>query len=175
MSFKEDAVVDAPWQFFLIVCHVDECYSGVFAVLVNEVFYHVAVDVVEAVQRFVEDQQVGLFHKSPRQKYKSLLTARHLQKLPLFQRADAKGVEPFAALYPICFCGTRVESHSVFQSTGHNFDGGDVLAVAAVHLRRHIADVALDVPDAFARTALMSEERDIAGIALWIVCTNQRE
>lgn len=166
-------MVDALWQFFLIVRHVDECHRGVFAILVDEVFHHATIDIVEAVQRFVEYQQVGLFYKSPRQKYKSLLTARHLQKLPLLQMADAKGVEPFAALYPLCFCGTRVESHGVFQSAGHNLDGGDVLAVAAVHLWRNVADVAFDVPDALARTALMSEERDVAGVALWIVGTNQ--
>ena len=54
MAFKEDAVVDALWQFLLIVRHVDERYRRVFTILVDEVFHHAAIDVVEAVQRFVE-------------------------------------------------------------------------------------------------------------------------
>ena len=47
--------------------------------------------------------------------------------------------------------------------------------IGAVHLGRYISNVLLDVPNAFARTTGIAEERDVAGIALGIVGTYERE
>ena len=86
---------------------------------------------------------------------------------------DAKDIHPLATDVVFCLFGLGIETDGVLQSTGYDTDGGDVLAVAAVHLWRHVADMLLDVPDAVAAAAFVSEECDVAGIALWIVGTDE--
>ena len=86
---------------------------------------------------------------------------------------DAEDVHPPATDIVFFLTGLDIESHGVFQSTGNDTDGWDVLLVATVHLWRHITDVSLDVPDTLAGTSLMAEERNVTGITLWIVCTHQ--
>ena len=86
---------------------------------------------------------------------------------------DAKDVHPLAADGVFCLFGLGIKSNRVLQPTCHDTDGGDVLTIAAVHLWRHVADMLLDVPDAVATASLVSEECDVAGIALWIVGTDE--
>ena len=72
--------------------------------------------------------------------------------------SDAKDVHPFQTLVYFLLGGLEVESDGIFQSAGHNLQGRDVLFVAAMHLRRHVADMFLDIPDAFPATTSVSEK-----------------
>ena len=49
VPFEEKTVIDALWQFLLIVGDVDQCHYRIFAVLIDERFHHTAVFVVKTV------------------------------------------------------------------------------------------------------------------------------
>ena len=89
--------------------------------------------------------------------------------------AYAKGVHPPPAFFLLRLRRAGIEADGVLQPAGHNLYGRYVLAVAAMHLGRHVADVALYLPDALAGTPPVAEEGDVAGIALRVVGTHQRE
>ena len=141
----------------------------------NNVLGQSAVPKVQSVQGFVEYQQLRVFHKGTRQQNQSLFATRQLQEPAFCQMTDAKDVEPPAALFVVLLIRHRIQTNGVHESAGHNANGGQVALVGTVHLGRHIADVFLDVPDALARTSWTVEQRDVAGIALRIVCTHQRQ
>ena len=126
-------------------------------------------------QRLIEYQQVRVLYKRTSQQYKTLLTARHLKELPVGQLLDAEQIHPFYAFILFLFVGLVVQTDSVFQSACHYLYGRDVLLVATVHLWRYVAYVALYNPNTFSAATLLSKERDVACIALWVIGTYKRK
>ena len=56
MSRQEDAVVDACWQFFLIVCHHDHRLVVALAERLDDVLHQTAVVIVETMQWLIQDE-----------------------------------------------------------------------------------------------------------------------
>ena len=128
VPLQKQGVINAKRQFLLVVSHVDQRHGWILAVFIHQVFYHFPIQIIQTMQGLVENQQIRFFD------------------------------EPFPALFLLSFRGSYIEPHRVFQSAGNNLKGWDILFVTAMHLGRHVADMALDVPDALTRTALMSKE-----------------
>ena len=82
------------------------------------------------------------------------------------------GSEPFQA-FPCCpdlfFVGLGEQTVEVSESVCHDSFGCDVPFETPMQFRTDVADVFLDVPDAFSAASLPSEKGDVAGVALWIV------
>ena len=159
MSFQIDVVIDAFGQLVFVMCDIDECaVRVVIHVTVHDSLYQIAVAKVQSMKRFVENQQVWTFHECASQQNQSLLTTRHFKEFAISQMSDAKHVHPFHTLVFLFLFRGEVKPDGIFQSTGHNLQGRDVLLVASMHLWRYVADAFLDVPDALTRAALVSEE-----------------
>ena len=90
--------------------------------------------------------------------------------------AHTEQAHPPQALLALVGRGTDIETHRVLETARHNMQRWQVAMVAAVHLGRDVAYASLDVPDAHACLALtVAEESDVAGVALWVVGTDERE
>ena len=91
--------------------------------------------------------------------------------------SEAQGLSrhPEQTHFPILFFRTLVETDRIVKSACHNIYGRNVLQISPVHLWADVADMLLDFPYTLAAAALAVEQSDVAGIALWIVGTNQTQ
>ena len=71
--------------------------------------------------------------------------------------------------------GRPVQSDRIEKARCDDIDSRNILHIRAVHLGRHITDAALDVPDALARAATPSEQRNVLRIGLRIVGAQQAQ
>ena len=124
-------------------------------------------------QGLVQDDQLWVFDKGTGQQRQTLFTTRQLQEGTVCQRGNAKDVHPPATALIVLWGRYGIESDGVHQTTGHNADDRQVALVRTVHLRGHIANVLLDVPDALPGTSRTVKQGDVTGIALWIVGTDE--
>ena len=170
---QAEAVGDAGREFLFVVGDKDKRLVRPLAEEVDYLPDELAVAVVEAVKRFVEDEQFGVFHKSTGQKAKSLLAATQLQERAVGLCLYAEDAHPVEARLPLFRTWTHIKPHGVAQSACHHVDGGDVLQVCPVHLGANIADVPLYLPDALARASPMPEELYVASVGLGIVGTDK--
>ena len=127
-------------------------------------------------QGLVENQQVGVFDEGACHEHHALLAAGEVEEGAVGQLVDAEEAHPPEALLALVGGGAHVEAYGVLESAGYDMQGGQVTVVAAMHLGRDVAYASLDVPDAHACLALtVAEESDVAGVALWVVGTDERE
>ena len=169
-------VVDARGPLFAVVTDEDEGLVGTTAEGLDEAEDEVAAAVVKAVERLVEDEKVGVFDKGTGHEHQALFATRHTEEGTVGQMVDTEESHPPETLLALLGRGTDVETDGVLEAAGHDMEGGEVAVVAAVHLGRHVAYAPLDVPDAHAGIALtVAEEADVAGIALWVVGTDERQ
>ena len=161
-------MVDARWQFFLIMRYHDHGFVLAATEGFDDVFYKTAVAVVESVERLIENQQFRILDKGTCQENEALFAAGELQETTVFKTFQSKYFHPEAALVHIFFLRLYVETYRVHQSACYDADGWQVALVGTVKLRRYVADVFLDVPDAFAAASWIVEEGNIAGVALRI-------
>ena len=80
LMLQIDFVVDAGGSFFFVVADEDERLVGTLTEGLDDVFHQAAVHVVKSVERFVENQQFGVFYEGTCQEHQSLLAARHLEE-----------------------------------------------------------------------------------------------
>ena len=66
---------DAPGQFFLVVCHHNQCLLWPQTELLDDMFHEAAVLVVKAMQGLVEYEKVGVFDEGTSQQAEALLAA----------------------------------------------------------------------------------------------------
>lgn len=168
-------MVDARWQFFLIMRYHNHGFVLAATEGFDDVFYKTAVAVVESVERFIENQQFRILDKGSCQENEALFAAGELQETTVFKTFQSEDFHPEAALVHIFFLRLYIEAYGIHQAACHDADGWQVALVRAVKLRRYVADVFLDVPDAFAAASRIVEEGDVAGITLRIIGTNQTE
>ena len=166
---------DARGQFLGIVCHHDECLLGALTPCIDNLAYHLTTLGVEPVQGLIEDEQFGIFDKGTGQKHQSLLARREFHEGALCQLLDAKHAHPLLANADMLGPWAHIESDAIVQTRGHNLYRGQVLEVGAVHLGRHIAYAAFDIPDALSRSTASTKEADVAGIRLGIISTDESE
>ena len=66
---------DASGQFFLVVCHHNQCLLWPQTELLDDLFHEAAVLVVKAMQWLVEYEEVGVFDEGTSQQAEALLAA----------------------------------------------------------------------------------------------------
>lgn len=81
-------------QLFLIMCH----HNHGLVLTTAESFYHIfhqpAVVQVQPMQRFVQNKQLRILHKSTSQQHQTLLATGQLQEIPVFQICNTKNIHP---------------------------------------------------------------------------------
>ena len=77
---KFQSVCNTGGQFFLIMCDDDECLVRATAEVQDYLTYEAAVAVVETVERFVENEEFGVFDEGTCQQAESLLSAAELEE-----------------------------------------------------------------------------------------------
>ena len=168
-------VGDAAGELFGVVRDDDECDVGLCAVVLDDLGGHQSVRVIEPVERFVEDEEVGGFDEGAGEEAETLLAAGHTKEGAVCEVVDVEASHPGEAGLALLGTRTNVEPNAVVQSAGNDVNSWQITHVGAVHFWTDVADVALDVPDAFSRAALSSKELNITGVSLWVVGTNEAE
>lgn len=168
-------MVNAEWKFFLVVRNHDECLVACSAIVLNDLFHERAVAGIQTVQRFIENQQVGVLDKGASQQAQTLLATGQLQESSVCQMTDAEYLHPMHATFLLLGARTEIETNGVGQAACHDVYGGYVLDVCTMHFGTDVSDAPLDVPNAFACASPMPEKTDVAGIALWIVGTDKAQ
>ena len=88
---------------------------------------------------------------------------------------DAEYAHPPSAFLAFGFICSGVETYGILQSACHHLYHRDVMMIGTMHLGRDIANMALDLPDALARTSFPAKQTDVTGIGLRIVGANEGE
>ena len=170
---QAEVVGDAVGKFLLIVRNHDKRLVRPLAEALDDLADKLPVLVVEAVKRFVEDEQLRVFHKGSSQETEALLTTAELQERPVCHFFYAEDTHPIKAHLLLLWLRTNIKPYRVTQPARYHIDSRNVFKVSSMHLRADITDVFLDLPDAFTGATSVSEEFDIAGVGLGIVGTNQ--
>jgi hypothetical protein len=124
---------------------------------------------VEALARFVEDEQAGLLDERSRQQNHSLQASRYGKERSPGICEELKAFEAPARCGPLASRGRLEQSHCVMEAGGDDFKAGRRGVEVEVQLRGDPADVPLDVPDGFTAAALAAKEDDVVGIDLRVV------
>ena len=175
VAYEEDAVVDAGWQFFLVVCHHDHRLVVALAECLDDILHQSAVDVVKSVQWFVKNQELWVLDEGSCQENQAVLTTGEFEEPDLFFSFETEDLHPETALVHILVLWFDVETHGIHQSAGYDTDGWQISLIGAMQLWRNVADMLLDVPDALAASSWITKEGDVAGVTLWVVCAYQTE
>ena len=153
----------------------DEGDVGLSAVVLDDLRGHQAVGVVESVEGLVEDEEVGGFDEGAGEEAEALFAAGHAKEGAVCEVVDAEASHPGETGLALLGTRTNVESNAVVQSAGDDVNSWQIAHISAMHLWTDVADVALDVPDAFSRAAFASKEFNITGVGLWVVGTDEAE
>ena len=81
-------MVDARWQFFLIMRYHDHGFVLAATEGFDDVFYKTAVAVVESVERFIENQQFRILDKGSCQENEALFAAGEFQETTVFKTSS---------------------------------------------------------------------------------------
>ena len=168
-------MVYAGRKFFFIVCHHDECLALSLAEGLDDVAGTLAVVVIKAVERFVEDEEFRVFDERTGQECHPLFAARQREVGTGGQMVQAEHFHPQVGHGAFFGADAAVEANRVVQTAGHDVRCRQVLFIRTEHFGRHVADVAFYIPDALARATSTAEEIDVAGIRLRVVGANKGE
>lgn len=168
-------VGDAAGELFGVVRDDDEGDVGLSAVVLDDLRGHQAVGVVESVEGLVEDEEIGGFDEGAGEEAEALLAAGHTEEGAFCEVVDAEASHPGETGLALLGTRTNVESYAVVQSAGDDVNSWQIAHISAMHLWTDVADMALDVPDAFSRAAFSSKEFNITGVGLWVVGTDEAE
>ena len=166
---------DAGRLLIVVVRDHDEGDVGIGTIVLDDGCGTQAPFVVETVEGFVEDEEVGRFDESSRQEAEALFAAAHVQEHPVGQMLNAENAHPGEAGLPLLGPWTYIQPYTIVQPTGYDIYGRQVALVGSVHLRADISDMAFDVPNALARSTSPSEQFYVAGISLGIVGTDEAQ
>ena len=86
-------------------------------------------------ERFVENEQFGVFHECTGKQYQSLFTAGEFEECAFLQSLQSKDVHPEAADAIFLFRGFHIKTDAIFQTAGNDAHGRQVAKIGAVHLR----------------------------------------
>ena len=168
-------MVYAGRKLALKVADHHQCLVGTGTEGINDALHFATVEGIQSMQRLIEYQQFGVFHKRPGQQYQTLFAIANPQEQTVGQVRYTESFHPLQAYLPLLRFGAYIQSDGIVQPTCHDVDGRQVLRVGTVHLRTYIAYVFLNVPNALTSTTLLTKQTHIAGIALRIVGTDDAE
>lgn len=89
---------------------------------------------VEPVERFVENEQVGVFHHGAGEKQHALFARREFHKRTVAQPFHAECLQPARARLDLSRGKPAEKTYRVVVARGHDFGGGNVFEVGAVYL-----------------------------------------
>ena len=72
VAYEEDTVVDAGWQFFLVMCHHDHRLVVALAESLDDILHQTAVVIVETMQWLIQNQKLRIFYESTGQENQAL-------------------------------------------------------------------------------------------------------
>jgi outer membrane protein TolC len=93
-----------------------------------------------------------------------LFSTGELQKRTVFQGGNTENLHPPLTYRHLFGMRTFIQSDAVVQTGSDNLYGRQILQISTMHFRTDITDVFLDFPNTLPRSALPSEETDIAGV-----------
>ena len=94
VAYEEDAVVDAGWQFFLVVCHHDHRLVVALAECLDDILHQSAVDVVKSMQWFVKNQEFWVLDEGSCQENQALLATGEFEEPDLFFSFETEDPRP---------------------------------------------------------------------------------
>ena len=130
---------------------------------------------VKPLERLVQNQQVGILDKGPRQQHQSLLAARQPHEAPVGQSLRTQSLHPRPCCRAQLLRDATPAPDGIKQPRGHHIHRSHVVGKGAVHLGREVAYMSLYVPDALARAAAAVEERQIESIGTRVVGTYEAQ
>ena len=80
VAFQVQAVADRSGKFILIMGYHNHCFIPAGAESLYDLLYSAAIVGIQSMQRFVKNQQFGIFHESACQQRKTLFAAGELQE-----------------------------------------------------------------------------------------------
>ena len=165
---------DAVGELLFVMRNHNQCLVLSLAEEVYYLSHSLSVVQVQTVKRFIQYEQFRVFDKGSSQEAKALFSARELEESLVLQMLYAKDSHPLSADISLLWSGTAIETYAIRQTACHDVYGWQVAEVCSVHLGRDIADVFLNLPDAFSCATSVSKEFYIASIALRIVGAYER-
>ena len=165
------AMGDACGKLLFVVAHHDERLARTTTEGVDNLLHQLAIAGIEAMQRLVEDEQLGVFDKGTCQQAKTLLTTGKGKKIAVAQMSNAKHIHPPFAHGQLLGMSATIKPDRIVKTRCDNVNGRQILQVSTMHLGRDVTDVFLDFPNAFTRTPTTVEKCDVARVRLWIVGT----
>ena len=100
-------------QFLLIVCYHHQSLVLSEAELLDNLTDKTAIPIIEAMKRFIQNQQFRVFHKGSSQKAESLLSTTQLQERLVCDTIHAKDTHPIEASLLLLWLGAHVESNRI--------------------------------------------------------------
>ena len=130
---------------------------------------------VKPLERLVQNKQVGILDKGPRQQHQPLLAARQPHEAPVGQSLRTQSRHPRTCCRAQLLRDTAPAPDGIKQPRGNHIHRSHVVGKGAVHLGREVAYMSLYVPDALARAAAAVEERQIESIGTRVVGTYEAQ
>src|SRR5574344_1709543 len=172
---QEYFMIDIARIFLLVVSDHEHGLVLATAEGLNHIFHQTTILQVKPMKRLVENEEVWVFHKSTGQEHQSLFATAQLEECGVCILPYSENLHPERTNRFLLWLGFAVKPIHVAQSTCHNIYGRNVSHEGTVHLWRDIANMFLDVPNAFTLTSLMAKENNVVGITLRIICTHNAE
>lgn len=104
---------DTAGELFGVVRDDDEGDVGLGAVVLDDLGGHQSVRVIEPVERFVEDEEVGGFDESAGEEAEALLAAGHTEEGAVCEVVDAEASHPGETGLALLGTRTNVEPYAV--------------------------------------------------------------
>ena len=146
------------------MCYHNHRLIFTFAEGFDHLFDPTTIVSIQSMKRLVQNQQFRIFDESTCQQSQTLLPTGKLQERFVFQVGNAEYIHPPLTYSHLLRLGTFVQSDTVVQSAGYDFNSRQVFEISTMHLRTYISDVFLDFPNTFSSSPFASEKADVASV-----------
>ncbi len=56
-------MINTFWQFLLVVSNIYQSDLGILTVIINDILYHLTVDIIKTMKGLIENKKVGFFYE----------------------------------------------------------------------------------------------------------------
>lgn len=143
---------------------------------VDKAAHQLAVEWVQPLQRFIEDQQGWMLHQRADDKRQPLLAPRQTVKRRVGGALiDAENIQPLLHQLMLLVGNRLVNANRV--KVARQDDVADVGADPVVQMQAaaDVADMLFDVPDGLAAAATAAKEREIVAVALRMIASDKAQ
>ena len=143
--------------------------------VIEEVQHAAAVDVVEALGGFVEDEQRGLLDEGAGDQGEALLAVRQMLERHVALFAETHERQPALGVLQLRGGRLVIEADGVEEAGNDDLHRGACHAVVAVQLRAHNAEALLEFPDGLTAATPFAEQGEVVAVALRVVAGEQAQ